>query len=723
MNLNRSAGLGLSLLLLSPPAQAAWQQGPYRVDWQAGLKIVRQQADGQQQLLFEGGPDWLNARRSRLAVQEQRGSFAITPHLQETCRQPVIHQAQTGARLRLRGGWAETGCGQGWELELAPTAEGHLRLNLQLQPGPLNQLGLRLRRGEDEKFYGGGESFSQVRLDGYTLPVWIQENGIGRGQQPVSALIDLFSPGSSGQAFSSYISVPWLLGHRAGSDRGLALENHAFSRWNLAAPGELTLEVWQSSLQLRLLGATQPGALLRSYTAWAGRMPLPPAWADRGAWLGMQGGTGRVRGVWQQLAQRRTPLAAFWLQDWVGRRPTRIGSQLWWNWERDRRLYAGWPALVRDLQGSGIRVLGYLNPFLVDVGDRPGSRRNLYAEARARGFLLQDAQGRPIQVQNTDFAAGMLDLSRPETRSWFKAVIAQQVLSEGFSGWMADYGEAVPLNARPASGEPAIRFHNRYAELWARLQREVVAQHPDLLVFLRAGYTRSPRWAQLFWEGDQTVSWDGDDGLASTVKGLLSSGLSGFSLNHSDAGGYTSICRAGMGLCRSPELLTRWLELNAWTAFLRSHEGNQPQEQAQVYSSPELLTAFDRNARIYAGWRFLRRQLFAEAAGSGWPVVRHLLLTYPNDPVAADIDDQFMLGPHLLVAPVLTAGASHRRVYLPTGPWVHLWSGRRYGFYTHGGWVNVAAPLGQIPVFYRAGSDLGPRLTAGLRAQGLRLPD
>lgn len=703
--------------------------GPYQLLWQespAQIQVLRQRpAPLAPQLLLQTSPGpWLEARQSPLQITDQRGSFQFAAPVFKRCEQLKLEgTAQTGSASEfvLTGGWQEPGCEQTWRLRAQTSPEGHLQLGIELKgEGPLNQLVLRLQTSASEHWFGGGEQFSTPRLNGQNLPIWVQENGIGRGAMPLSGLIDAFSPGSAGHAHSSYISVPWLMSSQG---RGLALENSEYSEWDLREPNLLRMQLWAPEMHLRLIGADTPLALLTSYTTWAGRMPEPPDWVDRGAWVGMQGGTAQVRAVWEKLQAQKTPLAAFWLQDWVGKRKTSIGSQLWWNWELNHSHYPGWQELLQDLKQAKIRVLGYLNPFLVDVRGE-GARRNLYAEAREQGFLLKDAHGAVLQVKNTDFSAGMLDLSHPGARAWFKQVVKSQVLGAGLSGWMADYGEALPLDAHLYSQDPALRAHNRYAEEWARLQNEILSENPEAqaLVFLRSGFTLSPRWAPLFWQGDQSVSWDGHDGLRSAVKGLISGGLSGFALNHSDAGGYTSICQAGLGLCRSPELLLRWLEANAWTSFLRSHEGNQPEAQAQLYSSPELLAAFDRQARIYTAWRFLRRQLFAQASQQGAPVVRHLFLHFPEDDQAAQIHDQFMLGPDLLVAPVLEPGARSRKLYLPAGPWVYLWSGKVYGLYHKGSWVEVAAPLGQAPVFVRRESELGPQLVKALQTQGLSVP-
>lgn len=660
------------------------------------------------------GQTWLQAQHNLLAAREQRGSFRFHSTVHQHCQTLRVDRSWSeGGGWYLQGGWREQGCNQHWLLQISAAEAQQLALTFKLSPGPLQHLRLQWQTETTEHWFGGGEQFSYPRLNGQVLPVWIQENGIGRGAQPVSSLIQLFSPGSEGHALSSYIVVPWIFSQR---NRGFALENSEYSEWDLRSHKTLELRVWSPEIRLRLLGAGHPLELLSRYTQWAGRMPELPDWADTGLWAGIQGGTARVRAILAQLRQRKTPLAAVWIQDWVGKRKTSIGSQLWWNWELNSQHYAGWPQFLAETRSQGIRVLGYLNPFLVDVSGLPGIRRNIYAEARARGYLIKDAQGEVLRVQNTDFSAGMLDLSHPEARRWFRQLVREQLLQIGLSGWMADYGEALPLEAHLYSGEAAARAHNRYAEEWARLQREIQTENPhqQIVIFLRSGFTHSPGCASLFWQGDQTVSWDGQDGLRSALQGLISGGLSGFSLNHSDAGGYTSICQMGIGLCRSPELLMRWLEANAWSPVLRTHEGNQPEVQAQFYSSPTLLDAVSHSARMYKAWRFLRRQLFAEAASQGWPVVRHMLLHSPEAPEAPWLQDQYYLGPDVVVAPVLEPGQTRRKLWLPAGPWIHLWTGTRHGFHTRSTWTEVAAPLGYPPVFWRQGSVTGQQLHAAL---------
>jgi alpha-glucosidase (family GH31 glycosyl hydrolase) len=225
------------------------------------------------------------------------------------------------------------------------------------------------------------------------------------------------------------------------------------------------------------------------------------------------------------------------------------------------------------------------------MDQKPNTRRHLFEEAKELGILVRDQAGEPYMMPNTAFDVAMLDFTNPEAHAWFKEIL-QGMADDGVSGWMADFGEGLPLDARLHSGEDPVAAHNRYPELWARVNREfadewkadklisrpaAAAEEEDddedgLVFFVRSGFRESSRWAMLFWEGDQMVSWQANDGIKSSVVGLLSGGLSGFPLNHSDAGGYCTVDLPFLRYCRSEELLLRWMEVNAFTVVFRTHE-------------------------------------------------------------------------------------------------------------------------------------------------------
>ena len=160
--------------------------------------------------------------------------------------------------------------------------------------------------------------------------------------------------------------------------------------------------------------------------------------------VGVQGGTEAVRQELSELDRAGVPLAALWIQDWSGRRVTAVGSQLWWNWSLDESYYPGWADLVASLARRNARMLIYISTFLSNTTDHD----TLFREAEKAGYLVKQRDGTPYLIRNTDFFAGMVDLSNPMACEWFKSVIKTELIGHaGASGWMADFGEALPFNA------------------------------------------------------------------------------------------------------------------------------------------------------------------------------------------------------------------------------------------------------------------------------------
>ena len=195
------------------------------------------------------------------------------------------------------------------------------------------------------------------------------------------------------------------------------------------------------------------------------------------------------------------------------------------------------------------------------------------------------------------------------------------------------------------------------------------------------------------------------DGIGTVITAALSAGLVGNAYSHSDCGGYTSL----HGNLRSAELMMRWCELAAFAPVMRSHEGNRPDDNLQYDSTPALLACFAAWSRVHEHLAPYVRHLCDQAVASGLPAQRPLFLHYPDDPALYAIQDQFLYGADLLVAPVIDQGASARRVVLPgTTPWRHVWSGIDHD----PGEVFIAAPIGQPPVFYRPDSGYAPLFEA-----------
>uniref|UniRef100_A0ACD5VXA3 Uncharacterized protein n=1 Tax=Avena sativa TaxID=4498 RepID=A0ACD5VXA3_AVESA len=633
---------------------------------------------------------------------------------------------------------------------LLPPPERERAAEEEARPEEFNRVFLTYASEREERFYGFGEQFSRMEFKGRRVPVLVQEQGIGRGDQPITFAANLLSYRSGGNWSTTYAPSPFYMTSKM---RSLYLEGYDYSIFDLTKPDRVQIQIYGNSVQGRILQGDSPTELVTSYTGSTGRPPVLPRWITSGAVVGMQGGTDAVRRVWSQLQDHGVPVSAFWLQDWVGQRKTAIGSQLWWNWEADDDHYAGWKDLIRDLRRGGVRTMTYCNPCLVPVREKGNARRHLYEEAKELGILVRDEAGEPYMMPNTAFDVAMLDFTNPEATAWFKGILGGMA-EEGVSGWMADFGEGLPLDARLHSGEDPVAAHNRYPELWARVNREFAdewkarakssghaqataaeEEEEGLVFFVRAGFRESSRWAMLFWEGDQMVSWQANDGIKSSVLGLLSGGLSGIPLNHSDVGGYCTVDLPLLRYRRSEELLMRWMEVNAFTVVFRTHEGNKPGSNCQFYSNSRTLAHFARCAKIYKAWEFYRIQLVKEAAEKGLPLARHLFLHYPEDRRVQELTyQQFLVGTEMLVVPVLDKARSTVTAYFPTsdgGSWRHVWTGEEFGGghrsghgavregTVHGFEAEVPAEVGYPAVFVRVGSTVGERFVTNLRDENV----
>jgi alpha-glucosidase len=711
------------------PAPPAPGESPFRIQVDpaksGGPVVTVTHTSNPGKVLWGTVPDggFVRAAAAEADILESRGSFTINDNILKECNVQTLGDVrrENGA-VTISGRLTGADCDIGYEMRFDTVSDNQLGFELELtDAGPeYNRVFLFYASSANEGFFGFGEQFTYLDLKGRSFPVITQEQGIFRGKQPFSAVIDLVSPGSAGDWYTTYSSVPQYI---TSQGRSLFLENDEVLFFDLMAADRVEIKVFSGLMKGRILNGDTPLDLIREFTSYSGRMAPLPDWLNDGAVVGMQGGTAKVYEQLEQLEARGTPIGAFWLQDWVSNRKTIFGSQLWWNWQLNESRYPGWAGMVQNLEAKGIRVMIYMNPSLVDVDGVEGFTRNFYREAAALGYLVKNEDGEPYPITNTDFDAGFVDLTNPDARAWWKDMIREQMLGIGASGWMADYGEALPFDCVLFSGEDPAVFHNRFPEEWAGLNREVLKDEGiegDVVFFSRAGNARTPGQSTLFWLGDQLVTFDGDDGMKSAIKGMLSGGLSGWSLNHSDIGGFTTISLV-INVHRSKELLLRWMEANAFTSVFRTHEGVQPENNVQFYTDDETYAAFARFAKVFKALAFYRRELMQEAALYGYPVARHPMLHYPGDPNVYGLKYQWMVGRDFMVAPVVDEGDNDVNVYLPAGQWVHVWTDQVYGSPGAGGWLtDFPSPKGRPAVFYRQGSEAGLKFVANLDAAGLR---
>lgn len=562
--------------------------------------------------------------------------------------------------------------------------KGRLRLCGDCADKSINRIWLRLHAVDNEHICGGGEQFSALDMRGKLFPIWTREQGVGRNKlTEITRLADA-SDGGGGDYHTTFYPQPSFMSSRM---HWALLENYEYSELDFRAEDFHEISVWSGSFTLDFAAGESYRELSQSLSELLGRQPTLPDWAMRGIWLGVQGGTERSLKLLERCREGGMDVSAVWIQDWEGRRITSFGKRLQWDWRWDKKTYPGLDAVIAADENT--RWMGYINPYLVEGGV-------LFAEAREKGYFVKNAVGEDYLFDFGEYDCGVVDLTMPAAFDWYKNVIKSNLIGLGFRGWMADFGEYLPADCVCYGGN-GLEMHNKWPMLWASCNREAVEEAGllgDCVFFMRAGATGSQRYSTLLWAGDQCVDWSEDDGLPSVITAALTAGMSGFGLHTCDAGGYTTL----FGLRRDEELLLRWLEFACFSPVMRTHEGNRPDDNVQLYSSREIISSAARLSHIHTALLPYLKVCAEENSARGIPVMRPLFYDAPDCDEAYKRElYSYLLGDELLVAPVVRQGETERRLWLPKGEWIHLWSGKRYG----GGYISVAAPMGEPPVFYK----------------------
>lgn len=588
--------------------------------------------------------------------------------------------------------------------------------------GPAYWNTLHLIYGSDanEGFFGFGEQFSWGNLKGQKVPIFVREQGAGRGSEPLTTFLNAIPTHgryAGGSRFTTYAPMPHYV---TTESRSLFLtKGTTYSSFDLQRDRVILRQTFTQSIGGRIVASENMMDAINEYAEFTGHMRSLPKWIGQGAIAAIQGGEKKVLDIVERMKKANVPVVALWLQDWVGKREQQILGKklkrLWWNWLPDDILYPNWNTFVKKLQSDyDIRTLCYINCFLADVSmGKTTFKHNLFAEAREKGYLAKRTiNGKTdayIVNSGPNFQAGILDLSNPSVTAWLKDHIKKYVFDVGCAGYMADFGEYLPLDAVLDSATAEV-FHNQYPVAWAKLHDDIVKElqlTDEAFIFHRSAFVGSQRHMNAMWVGDQNCSWDIYDGIKSAVTGMLAGSISGLTNNHSDIGGYTTfdLPFPGMKFTRSQDLFMRWCELAAFTCIYRTHEGNAPDANTQFYSNDETMRHFGHCARLFIALDPYRSAVLK----SEHIYMRHLVLHYHDSTeeeakiVKDDIVyEEFLLGGDVLVAPVLDARHITKKVYLPSGrvgqKWQDLWTER---VHEGGRYVTVEAPLGRPPIFAR----------------------
>lgn len=534
-------------------------------------------------------------------------------------------------------------------------------------------------------FWGGGEQFSITDFRNKKFSSIVEENGIGRGDLPISKLTKMV--GVAGEKNSTYFPLPKFLTEKEFKFQVKPTECEI----SFDSTGNCKIEVipyrknnyWLLNIEvddIETLGKKSIHQL--------------PDWCH-GSILGLQGGEKKIEAIVSNAIAAGNPVTAVWIQDWVGKRKVSFGSRLWWKWEPDTINYPNLKLWIDKMNGQGIKVLGYINPFIVPESP-------FFKQALKSNYLVQQQNGKPYKIKAGGFDAYLIDLINTQAAEWYKQLIKQTLIANGFSGWMADFGEWFPYDAKIPSGYNTHSAHNFYTIVWARINREALQESgldDSCLVFHRSGSAGSERFVKMFWTGDQTTDFGQNDGLPSAIKAVLSSAVSEVPYNHSDVGGYTNIRFGNTKIYRNRELLYRWIEFETFTPFLRTHEGLMPSKNLQVYSDSNTIHFFARFGKIH----FFLKNYFRKCADSG-KIIQPLYTQFfaSEDSI---FQYQFLVGNDLLIAPVTKKNQLQIAVKFPEGKWRNIFD-QQSPVFSSNQVETIQCPIGSPAVFVKLGSEL-----------------
>lgn len=528
----------------------------------------------------------------------------------------------------------------------------------------------------DDRFYGFGEKAGFLDKRGERLVMWNT---------------DVYAPHNQ-ETDPLYVSIPYYMSLRGNQAHGIFFDNTYRTVFDLKHESEVRFKADGGVLNYYFLAGPGPKDVLKQFTSLTGRAPLPPKWA-----LGYHQSRysyeteNEVLELVETFQAKGIPLDAVYLDIHYmdGYRVFTV----------DRNRFPDFEGMIRKLREKGVRVV-----TIVDPGVKADPEYDIYLEGVRNNMFCRDVEGNVYHGPVWPGKCAFPDFTSGRVRKWWGD--KHRMLTEsGVAGIWNDMNEPSVFNESKTmdletmhenDGRPGTHreLHNVYGLHMARATYEGLLEQLEgkrPFVLTRAGYAGIQKYAAV-WTGDNRSFWEH---LQMMIPMLLNLGISGVSFSGADVGGFAHDTQ--------PDLLVRWTQAAAFTPFFRNHSEIKSARQEPWVFGEQWEELLREAIRLRYKWLPQLYMLMEEAASSGIPAMRPLVVEFPDDPETHKIADQFMLGDNVIVAPILRPDTTHRAVYLPEGEWVDYWTERRYEGKRH---ILAQAPMERIPVYIKAGSAI-----------------
>ncbi|WP_068618778.1 alpha-xylosidase [Paenibacillus tuaregi] len=511
--------------------------------------------------------------------------------------------------------------------------------------------------GVGEWVYGLGERFTAFQRNGQIVDIWNQDGGTSSEQAYKNIPFYLTNKG-----YGVFVNHPGLVSYEIASEK--------VKKVQFSITGE--------SMEYYVIDGPSPKEVLGRYTSLTGKPALPPAWTF-GLWLSTSFTTNydeeTVNTFVDGMAERGVPLHVFhfdcfWMKEFH-----------WSDFKWDERVFPDPRGMLARLKAKGLKICVWINPYI-------GQRSRLFEEGKRLGYLVNKPNGDVWQWNLWQPGMGLVDFTNPAACEWYAGYL-RELVDMGVDSFKTDFGERIPVDVVYHDGSDPEKMHNYYTYLYNKVVFGVLQEKlgpREAAVFARSATAGSQQFP-IHWGGDCYADYES---MAESLRGGLSLGLSGFGYWSHDIGGFENTAPA--------HVFKRWLAFGLLSSHSRLHGS----------SSYRVPWAYDEEAVVVT--RFFTKlkcrlmpylyQSAVQASEQGVPMMRAMLLEFPDDPACEPLDRQYMLGDSLLVAPVFSE-QGEVQYYIPEGNWTHLLTG---AVVTGGRWLKETHDFLSLPLYVRPNS-------------------
>lgn len=524
-----------------------------------------------------------------------------------------------------------------------------------------------LELDSDEVIYGLGERFDSIIRNGRTVD-FHNKDAVGTTSR------------------RTYVNVPFFMSTRG---YGLFLNAGAPTSWQIATKdmSALQFSVLDDQMDYFVIISETPKEILKGYCSLTGFSKLPPLWSF-GLWMSRNSYTSWevMDDIAKQVRENDIPCDVLHLDTaWFSR-----------DWNCDLKFskerFPDPEKHIRDYAKDGFHISLWQYNYIP-----PNEDNENYHEAVQNGYLVKDENGSPYQLPETCKGSWVddviIDFSNPEARKWYGEKI-YELIKMGACAIKTDFGEGIPENAHYDKID-GKHFHNLYSLIYnATIFEATKEASGENIVWARSGTAGSQRYP-LHWGGDSQCTFDA---LAGTLRAALSIGMSGIPFFSHDIGGFIGL--------PNDELYVRWAQMGLFSSHSRCHgAGNHTHREPWNFS--------DEACRIFRKYDKLRYSLMPyiyeqaeKCTATGLPMMRALYLEYPEDRNVWHIEDEYLFGDNLLIAPVLKplSRTNIREIYLPKGTWFDYFTKEK--IVSDGKWIKRTVDLETMPIYVKEGTVL-----------------